>query len=120
MADASTLFSLLADDCRRQVLFLLCQKESVKVPRALRTRSGTKPEQPRTDVSSTATRSTDQSSDDLMVELYHNHLPKLEAEGVIRWDRETNTVARGPQFDDVELALQTIAANAEKFPLDLI
>lgn len=30
------------------------------------------------------------------VELYHNHLPKLDAAGFVDWDPQSNTVSRGP------------------------
>lgn len=36
------------------------------------------------------------------VSLNHNHLPKLEEHGVVRWDREAGTVAAGPTFGAIE------------------
>lgn len=33
--------------------------------------------------------------------LYHSHLPKLEAAGYISWNRESNTVMKGPKFDEL-------------------
>lgn len=41
-------------------------------------------------------------------QLYHSHLPKLEAAGYVDWDRDAGTVARGPQFDEVEPFLQVL------------
>jgi hypothetical protein len=35
------------------------------------------------------------------VELSHVHLPKLAETGYIEWDRETHTVRRGSEFDEV-------------------
>jgi len=35
------------------------------------------------------------------VELHHNHLPRLTAVGYVEWDRETDTIARGPRFETV-------------------
>jgi hypothetical protein len=32
-------------------------------------------------------------------ELYHRHLPKLAATGLIEWDRETHSVTRGPEYE---------------------
>lgn len=33
--------------------------------------------------------------------LHHNHLPKLESRGFIRWDREHRLVTPGPQFTEI-------------------
>ena len=38
--------------------------------------------------------------DRLSIGLYHVHLPKLEAVGFVDWDRDTGTVARGPNFQE--------------------
>lgn len=35
------------------------------------------------------------------VALYHNHLPKLNELGYIEWERESCTIGRGPQFDEI-------------------
>ena len=36
----------------------------------------------------------------LVYELHHVHLPELEAAGGIEFDREEDTVRRGPRFDE--------------------
>lgn len=46
-----------------------------------------------------------ESSDSLHnadLELYHIHLPKLEAAVYIEWNRETREFKNGPQSDEVE------------------
>ena len=35
------------------------------------------------------------------VELYHSHLPRLDEAGYIRWDVDTDTIQRGPNFDEI-------------------
>ena len=44
-------------------------------------------------------RSTDT---DEAIQLYHTHLPKLQGDGYLEWDRDSNTVSRGPQFHHIE------------------
>lgn len=39
---------------------------------------------------------------DLAVQMVHVHLPKLEAAGYVRWDREEGVVRRGPRFGELE------------------
>lgn len=34
-------------------------------------------------------------------DLEEEHLPLLEAEGLIEWDREADTVRQGPNFDEI-------------------
>lgn len=121
MPDTSTLCELLAAERRRQVLFLLCGTDSLQIPEGLSTRGevqalGGDHARPLSDRDAPP---TDQSLQRLEVELCHIHLPKLEAEGVIEWDRETGTVSRGPAFEEIESALQLLAANPGAFPGDL-
>jgi len=35
------------------------------------------------------------------IEMVHIHLPKLEAMGLIEWNRETHKVSKGPRFDEI-------------------
>lgn len=37
-----------------------------------------------------------------LITMRHTHLPKLEAQGLIRWGRETGQVSQGPQFAEIE------------------
>lgn len=40
--------------------------------------------------------------------LYHVHLPKLAHAGYIEWDRDSNVVARGPRFREIEPLLDLL------------
>ena len=50
--------------------------------------------------------------------LYHNHLPKLEREGFIRWDRDEHVIEKGPRFGDIEPVLELLDEHAEEISGD--
>lgn len=50
------------------------------------------------------------------IRLHHLHLPKLNSVGYIEWDPDTQTVTRGPQFDDIEPLLQLLNEYVEGHP----
>lgn len=54
----------------------------------------------------------DQDSESLHIRLHHNHLPRLEAAGFIRWDRDTQQVTAGQRFD----ALRPFLSDVQKTP----
>jgi hypothetical protein len=119
MLDISILFELLAADCRRQVLFLLCGTDSLQIPEGLSTRGEAQASQSPDPLSDRTLSSGDQPLRQREMELYHTHLPKLATEGVVEWDREVETVSRGPAFEEIEPALQLLAANPNALPGDL-
>ena len=47
-------------------------------------------------------------------ELHHIHLPKLDDGGYIEWDRDSNSIRRGPAFDDVESLLRLMDDNQDE------
>lgn len=55
--------------------------------------------------------------DDLQIELYHNHLPRLEEAGFIEWEKDRDVVTKGPKFGQLEPVLELFAENAEDFPV---
>lgn len=114
MSDASTLFELLTAKSRRRLLVTLCDVESIQVPDDLSMRGATQA------ASSSGSQSLNKHSPDELspydIQMYHNHLPKLQAEDVIEWDRETGTVARGPAFERVEPAVRLLATNQHALP----
>lgn len=51
-----------------------------------------------------------------LVALAHNHLPKLDAYGIVDFDRTANVVAPGPEFDAVEPLLNLLETHADQLP----
>ncbi|ODR81678.1 hypothetical protein BG842_19430 [Haladaptatus sp. W1] len=51
-------------------------------------------------------------------ELYHVHLPKLDATGVIDWDRETDIITRGPRFEEILPLLELMGEHEDALPDD--
>ncbi|MEF8936798.1 DUF7344 domain-containing protein [Halovenus amylolytica] len=58
------------------------------------------------------------SKDETKAALVHNHLPKLEEAGYIEWDRESGTIERGPEFDEIEPLLELIEEHSDELPYD--
>ncbi|MDS0300459.1 helix-turn-helix domain-containing protein [Halogeometricum sp. S1BR25-6] len=86
-ASWNAMFDSLAHATRRRVLAELTDSADVSVDSLSRR---TDP-----DASPETTRTT----------LYHAHLPKLERNGFIWWDRENDTVGRGPRWETAESVL---------------
>ncbi|WP_418286681.1 DUF7344 domain-containing protein [Halorubrum sp. DTA46] len=54
----------------------------------------------------------------VQVALYHNHLPKLEEFGIVRWDRRAETVAEGAAFGRIRPFIECLERNRERLPDD--
>lgn len=54
----------------------------------------------------------------LQQEMYHNHLPKLEAAGFINWDRDAGTTTRGPRFVEIEPLIKLMDNHQDELPDD--
>lgn len=54
----------------------------------------------------------------LQTELVHNHLPKLESLGYVRWDRETGEVSKGPNWGEIEPLLRLLRDHEGELPDD--
>ena len=117
MPDTSKSFELLADDIRRRVLILLCDTNEIRVPEAIQARSQAIP----SPANGTALQgdSAGRQYQAVDLHLHHTHLPKLEAEDLITWDREQQLVSRGPAFEEIEPLLHLLAANPHMLPGDL-
>ncbi|ADD07636.1 HTH domain protein (plasmid) [Natrialba magadii ATCC 43099] len=50
------------------------------------------------------------------IHMRHSHLPKLEESGFIEWDRDTNSVRKGPHFDEIQPLLEVLQNHANKLP----
>lgn len=48
----------------------------------------------------------------------HNHLPKLEELGFVRWDRSSDVVTKGPQFGEVEPLLTLLDEHRDELPVE--
>jgi hypothetical protein len=60
----------------------------------------------------------DDEPDILRIELRHNHLPKLDDAGLVDWDPETETLTRGPRFEEIEPLLGLLDDNRDELPGD--
>ncbi|WP_200840196.1 helix-turn-helix transcriptional regulator [Halorubrum sp. JWXQ-INN 858] len=94
------LFEVLSHPFRRQVLFYLCEhtpdSEGELTVGALKT-GGDDP-------------------DVLTIQLRHLHFPKLANAGYIEWEESTDTVRRGPMFDEVEPFLRLMHDHRDELP----
>ena len=52
------------------------------------------------------------------VALVHRHLPKLHEAGYIEWNRQTDTISKGPEFDKVDPVLDLFATNVETLSIE--
>lgn len=86
-------FAMLADETRRRLLISLLARGSAGPPVSV--------------PDDVANGHAD--PDSLYAELYHVHLPKLEAAGVVEWDHDRDAVTRGAAFGEVEPLLQVLA-----------
>lgn len=59
-------------------------------------------------------------SSESRVELVHNHLPKLEDFGLVRWDEENALVAKGPEFENIEPIVVALDEHRDELPDDLL
>lgn len=52
------------------------------------------------------------------LELHHNHLPSLDAAGFIDWDPETDTITRGPRYEDIRPVIELMRTHQDELPDD--
>jgi hypothetical protein len=50
------------------------------------------------------------------IEMAHVHLPKLDDMGVVRWDRETEELSKGPKWDEIEPLLCWMEEHRDELP----
>jgi hypothetical protein len=68
-----------------------------------------------------ASKNIADDNDDLELlkqELYHVHLPKLEAFEFISWDHEADIITRGPRFEEILPLLELMSAHEDELPDD--
>jgi hypothetical protein len=59
---------------------------------------------------------TEAEPDVLLVELVHRHLPKLADRGYIAWDRTTNEISKGPNWNEIAPLLELIHEHQDSLP----
>lgn len=55
-------------------------------------------------------------ADEVESDLRSVHLPMLEEEGIIEWDRENGEIRKGPNFDEIEPLLRLIEEHEDELP----
>jgi hypothetical protein len=53
-------------------------------------------------------------------QLFHVHLPKLAESGYIEWDRETSTIRRGEDYDEVAPVIRVLKDHEDELPADWV
>jgi hypothetical protein len=127
MSDTSLLFELLADPLRRRLLIQLCVDDSIDISdgvgsrrtAASEDRPGLRDYSAGMPDGGRDPSARDESTDAELVELHHVHLPKLETNDVIEWDRDEGEITRGGEFETVRPGIVAIADHADKFPTGL-
>lgn len=52
----------------------------------------------------------------LSIKMVHLHLPKLVEMGFIDWDQETNTIATGPEFEEIRPLVEVLDEQQDELP----
>lgn len=52
------------------------------------------------------------------IQLIHNHLPKLDSMGYIVWNRDDETIVKGPNWDEIEPVIRLLDNNRGDLPED--
>jgi hypothetical protein len=58
----------------------------------------------------------DEELERLRTDMTHVHLPKLEAAGVIEWDRDANEISKGPHFEELRPLVELMENHADELP----
>ncbi|MDG5820787.1 ArsR family transcriptional regulator [Natronococcus sp. A-GB7] len=58
----------------------------------------------------------DEDLETLRIHMTHTHLPKLEVSGFIEWERDTNSIRKGPNFDEIQPLLELMQNHADELP----
>lgn len=105
-------FDTLVDPVRRYVLCYLDEQEAPDSFDRLVTRGAAW----HTDSNSDAV--DDATLTEMRTTLYHRHLPKLAEAGYIEWNRDTDTIRRGPNFDEIGPVLRLMADHEDELPTE--
>ena len=58
----------------------------------------------------------DKDRESLRIAMFHSHLPKLEEEGFIEWDRDSNSVHKGTHFGAIRPLLELLQNHSDELP----
>ncbi|MDS0473702.1 transcriptional regulator [Natrinema sp. 1APR25-10V2] len=59
---------------------------------------------------------SDEELRQLLVEMEHTHLPKLEEYGFIDWDKDKGKVTKGPNYDVIKPILELMLNHQDELP----
>lgn len=96
-----SLFDILSNKHRRRLLIELAEKAS--------------PDEVSVHVSTVITTDGEEQKS-MKIHMLHTHLPKLEKEGFIEWDRDQNVVRTGPQFEMIRPVVELLSDHSDEFP----
>ncbi|MFO7926902.1 ArsR family transcriptional regulator [Natronomonas sp.] len=94
------MFEILKHPFRRRVLLRL----SEHTPRS------------EAELTAGALTTSEDEPDVLTIQLRHHHFPKLADTGYIEWDQSTDTIDRGPKFDEIKPLLKLVREYQDEFP----
>ena len=58
----------------------------------------------------------DQELELFIAQLYHKHFPHLEHAGYITWDRTSDTITRGPNFEEIRPLIELMNNHQDELP----
>lgn len=59
-----------------------------------------------------------QENDEIEMQLFHIHLPKLDSMGYISWKKDNGTIAKGPNWKEIEPVVRFLSENRDQLPAD--
>lgn len=96
---SDSAFSALADSHRRELLFALLghtPQAELSIPEGV--------------------EFDEEELEAVRLKMYHFHLPRLESEGFIEWNRDTRSVSKGPDFEEIRPLLKLLDRHRNELP----
>lgn len=104
-ASLDAMFDMLSNTHRRRILLAVADHNPRNEDEL--TQDGVAPD-----------KTDDQRLEQLKIGLHHTHLPKLAEKGYIEWNPDTQTIRRGPNFDDIAPLLKLMDDHDDELPDD--
>lgn len=54
----------------------------------------------------------------VQVGMQHTHLPKLDAAGYADWDRQSGTIVKGPNWEEIAPMLELLEEHEDELPVE--